>query len=763
MDLEILDAPPPIPAMSKVTVSQRKRKQKPKGGKSGNPTIFISSRYEYLGQFLDDFVNLRSKNRFAQNQFWDKFFAGYGYWENLPWFVLFDQEPPEDAGLLVEPSEGLDPRGLLEQKGDIIDKTTFRATCAIAEPARHTTEQSPWAAILRELAEQVTSAPAARKSTLAQMSMGKYKARVDAEFRRRWPTAGLADAYRLSFRWRWRMEEMMEAEKAFLASEELAQGNIVPEFSRDDGGHLAAVIGFIRKKMGFYMTLFTGFPNAEGLREFQLKVIIAGKTGGSIALPWHVVEPEVFETQVVVLFTEGAHSRDAFAGLKAVGFSQPAISQASTPTLSKLDLPKGLEANSRRTPVQKTKLPVVTLPNLKARWVHKSHVHCSRRKATEDDEDKLPEDEAEYNGGDEEEEDELEEEEEDGDDGKLEHDSTPAVSRLLLFSCEVPAGGKIPMLAELNMPEAVRPFLDRLKPEVRCQQLYWYGVSTEYERGCIAAQILGSELRRSLGLGNRAPLKSKSVAGRKPKAKAKGKGKELLRKEMPSPTPNSPLSRALDTAVGSSPGPSLLTPSEASAMTDGVTELALRIQSALHTPLMVTQQTASASAAVPQELASTPVGENGTATVNPSAAFTMTPAAQDSLPSLATPSVLLTAAPAPAPLNPGRPSSEGLQDQDGSPAESTVSLPWMLEEEGWPGWVKEMYNWMHGSQEVLGSDFMCAAGWWTVLERAYSWETSPKGYSTRHRPEQISHWLRVLQADVDKVPVIGSVEAYARC
>ncbi|KAI1788249.1 hypothetical protein LXA43DRAFT_847991, partial [Ganoderma leucocontextum] len=79
-----------------------------------------------------------------------------------------------------------------------------------------------------------------------------------------------------------------------------------------------------------------------------------------------------------------------------------------------------------------------------------------------------------------------------------------------------------------------------------------------------------------------------------------------------------------------------------------------------------------------------------------------------------------------------------------------------------PDWVKQVYNWMHGRQEVLGHDFMCAAGWWTVLERAYDWATSSKGYGTQSRPDQVTHWLRVLRAEVEKVPTIEDMGEYAR-
>ena len=48
----------------------------------------------------------------------------------------------------------------------------------------------------------------------------------------------------------------------------------------------------------------------------------------------------------------------------------------------------------------------------------------------------------------------------------------------------------------------------------------------------------------------------------------------------------------------------------------------------------------------------------------------------------------------------------------------------MLEDDDWPDWVHDGFNWMDNRRYRLGSDFMWAAEWWTTIERAYNWETS---------------------------------------
>ncbi|KAI1789292.1 hypothetical protein LXA43DRAFT_893083 [Ganoderma leucocontextum] len=85
----------------------------------------------------------------------------------------------------------------------------------------------------------------------------------------------------------------------------------------------------------------------------------------------------------------------------------------------------------------------------------------------------------------------------------------------------------------------------------------------------------------------------------------------------------------------------------------------------------------------------------------------------------------------------------------------------VLDESGWPDWLKQTFNWMEGRQSSLGPDFMSAAEWWTVIERAYSWETSTKGYNTKNCLEQVGHWLRVLRAEVARVPAIADTAQYA--
>lgn len=101
----------------------------------------------------------------------------------------------------------------------------------------------------------------------------------------------------------------------------------------------------------------------------------------------------------------------------------------------------------------------------------------------------------------------------------------------------------------------------------------------------------------------------------------------------------------------------------------------------------------------------------------------------------------------------------------------------MLDDDGWPGWLREAFDFMEGKR--LGSQFMCAIEWWTVLERAHKFETSvrlhdslssvlptdqhvsqAKGLGTDHRPPEVHHWLRVQRRNLHKPPNINDEHRY---
>ncbi|KAH9852425.1 hypothetical protein C2E23DRAFT_730876 [Lenzites betulinus] len=83
----------------------------------------------------------------------------------------------------------------------------------------------------------------------------------------------------------------------------------------------------------------------------------------------------------------------------------------------------------------------------------------------------------------------------------------------------------------------------------------------------------------------------------------------------------------------------------------------------------------------------------------------------------------------------------------------------MLDDDGWPSWLREAFDFMEGKR--LGSQFMCAMEWWTVLERAHKFETSAKGLGTDHRPPEVHHWLRVLRRNLHKPPNISDEHRYS--
>ncbi|TFK80228.1 hypothetical protein K466DRAFT_504261 [Polyporus arcularius HHB13444] len=82
----------------------------------------------------------------------------------------------------------------------------------------------------------------------------------------------------------------------------------------------------------------------------------------------------------------------------------------------------------------------------------------------------------------------------------------------------------------------------------------------------------------------------------------------------------------------------------------------------------------------------------------------------------------------------------------------------IVDDNGWPQWVRQCFDFMEAKQ--LGSVFMRALEWWTVLERSYNWENG-KGLSVAHRPEEVTEWLKVLRRNTAKSPSIKDEVAYA--
>ncbi|KAI0739829.1 hypothetical protein C8Q80DRAFT_1222092 [Daedaleopsis nitida] len=70
----------------------------------------------------------------------------------------------------------------------------------------------------------------------------------------------------------------------------------------------------------------------------------------------------------------------------------------------------------------------------------------------------------------------------------------------------------------------------------------------------------------------------------------------------------------------------------------------------------------------------------------------------------------------------------------------------ILNEEGWPKWVRVPFNFMES--EGCGPAFMYMVEWWTVLERCYHWKTTTRG-------------LGVLWRNLNKFPKIADEATFA--
>ncbi|KAI1784623.1 hypothetical protein LXA43DRAFT_1101181 [Ganoderma leucocontextum] len=434
--------------------------------------------------------------------------------------------------------------------------------------------KDPWSTILHELFQQVAPAPLPCKMSLVQLYMGKYKASVDKEVDKCWPTAGLPNTHKLAF---WCkiakkllerspqnvMDELeAELEELAAAGEALTAGELgteenpsasEQELAREGMARvMQPMLDFLRKKTGYYMTLIAGIPNEDGPREFQLKIVTAGKTGGNIPLPWHLVEGDHFKTHIMGSFmhflsqTEeklNSGGRELCTDLIALPNSS-----TSTPALPVLDLLARLPSSSTPTLVPLTK--VVKMKNAARKGNtttagKKSGTQC-RRKASDHESDTAEESESEEEGG----EGEYQEDEEEGsEDGQDKGDA----DRRLLAGDGIPDGAVIPALDELTLHDSVREFFNNLSPATCRQQLYFFSRSTKYERNVFCGRIISRALLQS-ALGRiQVPASASAGTG----AEDDGKASQSKTKQAPSSSATPRRSLQLKESIAALPNSSL--------------------------------------------------------------------------------------------------------------------------------------------------------------------------------------------------------------
>ena len=64
-----------------------------------------------------------------------------------------------------------------------------------------------------------------------------------------------------------------------------------------------------------------------------------------------------------------------------------------------------------------------------------------------------------------------------------------------------------------------------------------------------------------------------------------------------------------------------------------------------------------------------------------------------------------------------------------------------LNEDGWPEWVHQAFDWMDCRWSWLGARSMAAAEWWTVAKCVYNWETPVSMYFLLSRVAMLMHHL----------------------
>ncbi|KAI9061403.1 hypothetical protein FKP32DRAFT_1576114 [Trametes sanguinea] len=794
MDVEIIDALAPKHPNSKPTRDRRRAKRKKKGGKPGNQGTFRGARAAFLSEHLPRFVGLKGSARKAQELFWRDLFGAY--WKKWPWQIPMDKEPED--GDWPEPDTELPD--ILAEKGKVIEQTQkqiqthMRYQRSVLMREGH----NPWAPLLSELEQSAEPSAGHRQINAWQFYMGKKRDEINTVFEEQWPSAGLPPASKLTFRtaiarklFAEETDEFKAALQAELqdlhAAEERAAEEVpcvVPEADREAAqDKLAAVVQplleLLREQTGYYMTLFAGIPNVAGEQEFKMKIITAGKTEGQNPVPWHALEPDRFKSDVVMSFTRFLMKTPGTCNTPLILTSLTELTEwtqrVAASSRDPSHAPDG--AASTTLPAERVRSPQKSSSNAKG----KGRQGKGSRAIVASDEDEAEETTDASSESSDEHRSDGESSDEDEDDAD-EDGGAPASNELGL---DIPADAVVPTAEELGLGTALQDALAALPEAERRAHLYRISRMSPYDLSTLNNRAQVAEIMNkfsptpvSLYLSSTPSNPRKKARRERAKVDTQGEPRRSERltakgvasaSAVPSTSsthaaPLAPPTLAVPTATTSRPPP---VPSTSTPPTTTATASTPAVPSASTSPTMPTTtstpaavpSTSSTPAAVPST-SSTPAAVPSTSSTPAAAAVSSCPtttssssAAVSPLPNALTVSLapVLSTTPAPAP----QPPSSSTSSRGEPPAISDVI---MLDEEGWPQWLREAFDHLEGQR--LGRSFMRALEWWTVLERAYEFKSSSKGLGAADRPPEVHHWLRVLRRVLDKPPTIENEEAY---
>ncbi|KAL7284472.1 hypothetical protein ACG7TL_001763 [Trametes sanguinea] len=804
MPIEIVDALGPKYGSSRATRRRRHNKRKLKGGKPGNPGLFHGPRGDFLAEHLETFISLKGASRKAQDSFWRQLFQKY--WGKWPWYIPIDKEPGE--AVLTEPDTTIEE--VLVAKGEVIKQTQQRS---VFQMKHH----NPWAPVLQELAELTQPLPGARRLAPWQLYMTKNAEAINSTFETKWSGAGLPENHALAFRgqiardmleqeseqYRQALEDelqQMELDEKTTQEATSTEARMTAQASnsREDAQDNIAVVvqpllELLRDNTGYYLTLFAGIPLSSGEEEFKMKIITAGKTAGSPGLPWHMCEPEPFESQVVASFTRFLMKTPEWAQRVANTSDGPSMQpQAPTtsstsslprttlhspvlPSTSSVDQSRGANLPSPNASADKawthaqaqTKSKSKSQPRPEAKGrPHGKGKECatspSKQEAVESGRSEDEEDESdESDESDKDDDGQEEEDEEVGDDGPNDNEGDEDGEDQEGLEDHEHTSATIPTAAELGLSQVIQDELARLPARERRAHLYRFSRMTPFDRTTMNGRARAAALLNTLQptpiplylfpLPVKRP-KGASKKLRKSAGQATRKSGRLAAKVAdPSTTTTSTATPPTSLAPQSATPPLTTAPHTLEPQAAATTALAASTSSTSPRPdhPVLTSALVTPGPTDPSEMRTT--------TALPDMALRPSPAA----PALTDIPTTTSNSSASGGTLPDPTARSSVSPEDTSGPLSTAGIAGadliMLDEDGWPSWLREAFDYMENQQ--LGKDFMRAVEWWTVLEHAHGFETSSRGLGTTHRPPEVHHWLRVQRRVLDKPPVIDDEAA----
>ncbi|TFK81530.1 hypothetical protein K466DRAFT_604430 [Polyporus arcularius HHB13444] len=736
-------------ASSHAARNRHNEKTEKKGGKAGCQGNFHGMRAETIDQWFPEYLLTKGGARKIQAKFWDAFFAAW--FKEFQWNLPLDRDP--DPTFPPPPEE---TEEILAQKNEIIKltKARLKAHMRYRAVAAARKENNPWTGLVKKMKEQIEDAPAPRKMSIWQHYMGKKSEKIQEIFDERWPTLNLPNTDRIKIRGEiarelleketddYRKQLQVEVEAQHEKDvEEYTAATMPPAPEEEDAQERARknlalvaqpLLELLRQHTGYYFELIAGVPLKEGEKDFDLKVVQAGKAPGGRT--WHGVEHAVFAETIMPSFSRFLMTTPEWeerqANLSGSTTTSRAASTAPTdPTIASGDVP---------TPVGPTK-------SLKKKSSKSS------RKAAQQSPGSLEEHLFETETETEEEEDGDDEEsdsDEDDDNEEAQEHATPLITAL-------PNDVDVPTADDLGFNNAMVRKLDAMPEDERRLFLWLHRKNTEYEIQCLNTQAANDELLRSLGVDANflAPKKQGSKKQGSKKAAKKGapapqeaaqpeRRSARLNKEAAAPSASS----QSPSSVSGSPAEPRAPEVPTTTTTDIATSIAPTPAAAEHAALSSSAAPASGKTTTSSSLARSPEPDS-----------TATPAAPSVPVSDAGVSASSRTSPASSLTTPGASTQVYAGDELGMDVAFDPKVLATLKTNRWSDWGQKAFA--HFTEKSYGDDFARAVFRWTALEDRFGWEKSAKGYRAQLRPAAIADWMRLdrrVHAKVPKLPPSGA-------